>query len=166
MNLHPQAQAVIDTLAAMKLPSPDTIPVALAREQFMRARASFLPAPEEVASCIDRTLPGPAGAIPVRIYRPRGSNAEAKLPALFHTGQTGIGAGIGSVIVSRGALTIRSATSIPRVTRPKALYCRSRKVESPTHTKNCDPALFGSWARAIETIPRLWDVSLNSALIV
>jgi len=88
MNLHPQAQAVIDTLAAMKLPSPDTIPVALAREQFMRARASFLPAPEEVASCIDRTLPGPAGAIPVRIYRPRGSNAEAKLPALiyFHGG--------------------------------------------------------------------------------
>ena len=88
MNLHPQAQAVIDTLAAMKLPAPDTIPVALAREQFMRARASFLAAPEEVASCVDRTLPGPAGAIAVRIYRPRGSNAQAQLPALvyFHGG--------------------------------------------------------------------------------
>ena len=31
---------------------------------------------------------------------------------------------------SRGAFTIASATSIPRTTRPKALYCRSRKVES------------------------------------
>jgi acetyl esterase len=88
MNLHPQAQAVLDALAAMKLPPPDTIPVALAREQFTRARASFLAAPEDVAACVDRTLPGPAGAIPVRIYRPRGSAPQAQLPALvyFHGG--------------------------------------------------------------------------------
>ena len=84
MNLHPQAQAVLDTLAAMKLPSPDTIPVALAREQFMRARASFLAAPEDVASCVDRTVPGPAGGIAVRVYRPRGSEAQARLPALVY----------------------------------------------------------------------------------
>jgi len=88
MYLHPQAQAVLDTLAAMKLPAPDSVPVAVAREQFMRARASFLAAPEEVAACLDRTLPGPAGPIAVRIYRPRASQAQAQLPALvyFHGG--------------------------------------------------------------------------------
>jgi acetyl esterase len=88
MTLHPQTQAVLDALAAMKLPPPDQVPVALAREQFMRARATFLAAPEQVAACVDRTLPGPAGEIPVRIYRPQGSAAGAPLPALvfFHGG--------------------------------------------------------------------------------
>jgi acetyl esterase len=88
MPLHPQAQAVLDTLAAMKLPPPDQVPVAQAREQFMRARASFLAAPEDVAACADRTLPGPAGEIPVRIYRPHGSSSAELLPALvfFHGG--------------------------------------------------------------------------------
>jgi hypothetical protein len=47
-----------------------------------------------------------------------------------------------------------------------ALYCWSRNFESATQTKNCEPALFGSWARAIDTMLCLWDVSLNSALIV
>ena len=88
MKLHPQTQAVLDALAAMKLPPPDQLPVAEAREQFMRARATFLAAPEEVAACVDRTLPGPAGEIPVRIYRAQGSKAGEPLPALvfFHGG--------------------------------------------------------------------------------
>ncbi|HEU5283794.1 MAG TPA: alpha/beta hydrolase [Burkholderiales bacterium] len=88
MTLHPQAQAVLDALAAMKLPTPDQVPVSVAREQFLRARASFLAAPEEVAACTDRKLPGPAGELPVRVYRPRGSSATEPLPALvfFHGG--------------------------------------------------------------------------------
>ncbi len=88
MKLHPQSQAVLDTLAAMKLPPPDQVPVAEAREQFMRARATFLAAPEVVAACVDRTLPGPAGEIPVRIYRAQGSKADELLPVLvfFHGG--------------------------------------------------------------------------------
>ncbi len=32
--------------------------------------------------------------------------------------------------------------------------------------KNWQPALSGLWARAIDTMPRLWEVSLNSALMV
>ena len=67
---------------------------------------------------------------------------------------------------SRGAVTILSATSMPRTTRPKAVYWRSRKPESATQMKNCEPALFGSCERAIDTTPRLCGVSLNSALIV
>ena len=88
MKLHPQTQAVLDALAAMKLPPPDQVPIAQAREQFMSARATFLAAPEEVAACSDRTLPGPAGEIPVRIYRPHGIGTAELLPALvyFHGG--------------------------------------------------------------------------------
>ena len=67
---------------------------------------------------------------------------------------------------SRGAFTIWSATSMPRTTRPKAVYCLSRKPESATQMKNCEPALLGSLERAMESTPRLWAVSLNSALIV
>jgi hypothetical protein len=43
---------------------------------------------------------------------------------------------------------------------------RSRYGESFTTMKNCDPPLSGSCARAMDTIPRLWEVSLNSAFTV
>src|SRR5205085_9290195 len=65
--------------------------------------------------------------------------------------------------VLRGALTILSATSMPLVTCPKTLYWLSSEGASATMTKNCDEALFGSFERAIETIPRLCLIELNSA---
>ena len=54
-----------------------------------------------------------------------------------------------------GKLTILSATSIPFTTSPKTVYCPSRKFESLTTMKNCEPALLGSFVRAMERIPRL-----------
>ena len=80
--LHPQTQAVLDSLAAMKLTPPDQLPVEQARAQFMQSRARFLAAPQPVGSIIDRSVPGPSGAIPLRIYRPDGSPPNALLPAL------------------------------------------------------------------------------------
>ena len=50
---------------------------------------------------------------------------------------------LGKSFAPRAALTILSATSIPRMTSPKAVYCLSRKLESFTTMKNCDPALSG-----------------------
>src|ERR1043165_3177167 len=72
---------------------------------------------------------------------------------------------LGRSLLLRGALTILSATSIPFVTCPNAVYCLSRKPASATQMKNCDDALFGSCARAMETTPRAWWMSLNSALM-
>jgi acetyl esterase len=80
--LHPQTQAVLDALAAMKLTPPDQLPVEQARAQFMRSRARFLAAPQPVGAIEDLAIPGPAGPIPLRIYRPRGSAAGSLLPAL------------------------------------------------------------------------------------
>jgi acetyl esterase/lipase len=86
--LHPQVQAVLDTLARMNLAPPHTIPVDQARAQFMRSRALYVAPAQAVASVADRAIPGPAGDIPIRVYRPTGSEPGALLPALvfFHGG--------------------------------------------------------------------------------
>ena len=71
----------------------------------------------------------------------------------------------GRSFAPRGAAAILSATSIPEITSPKAEYWPSRKFESLTTMKNCEEAELGSDERAMDTIPRLCGVSLNSALI-
>src|ERR1051326_327466 len=71
----------------------------------------------------------------------------------------------GRSFAPRGALTILSATSIPFVTFPNTVYCLSRHGESEVTMKNCDEALFGSFERAMETMPRTCEMLLNSALI-
>jgi acetyl esterase len=75
---------VVDALASMKLVPPHLLAVDQARAQFMRSRGQFLPPPAPVASSTDRTIPGPAGAIPIRIYRPAGSRPDALLPGLIY----------------------------------------------------------------------------------
>jgi acetyl esterase len=80
--LDPQAKAMLDTMPPM--PDPDTIPLELLRAGI--AQGSLAPGePERVASVENRTVPGPAGEIPVRIYKP---DARGPLPALvyFHGG--------------------------------------------------------------------------------
>lgn len=88
MNVHPQSRAVIDAFARMNLSPPERIPVAQAREQYTRGRAAFLAAEEAVASAVDSSFPGPAGAVAMRLYRPLGIVASRTLPALvfFHGG--------------------------------------------------------------------------------
>src|SRR5450432_2454713 len=70
----------------------------------------------------------------------------------------------GLSLASRGPPTILSATSIPLVTCPKTVYWLSRNGESLTTIKNCDDALSGLAERAIDTMPRLCEILLNSAL--
>ena len=64
-KLHPKARAIVDQIAA--LPQlPNLTPVEA------RGRPSPLEAaPEAVGSVTARTIPGPAGPMAVRIYRPK-----------------------------------------------------------------------------------------------
>jgi acetyl esterase len=81
MALDPQAQAVLDQLAALGIPDFTTL-----EPQAARQLSNVLPpSPPEVASVQDRKVPGPAGEIPVRVYTPEGS---APFPGLvyFHGG--------------------------------------------------------------------------------
>jgi acetyl esterase len=84
MPLDPQAQAFLDQIAAMGGQPLSSMGVAEAR-QAMELLSQMRGAEVPVASAVDRTIPGPAGDIPVRIYTP---NATAPLPLLvyFHGG--------------------------------------------------------------------------------
>jgi acetyl esterase/lipase len=88
MALDPGLKIVLDQLAANPGPQLHELPVEQARAFF---DAMQLPSPEvKIASVEDRRIPGPAGDIPVRIYRPEG---QGPLPALvyFHGGGWVIG---------------------------------------------------------------------------
>ena len=81
MAIDPQAQGVLDLLAAIGFTFGGTEPAAL-RESMALGNT---PSPIELAEITDRTIPGPAGEIPVRIYRP---STEPGLPVVvfFHGG--------------------------------------------------------------------------------
>jgi acetyl esterase len=87
--LDPQVKALLDQMASMGQP-----PVSEQTPEQGRAAMSALGAlgkyPEPKAATEDRTVPGPAGEIPVRIYRPQ---SPEPLPALvyFHGGGWVIG---------------------------------------------------------------------------
>ena len=92
-DVHPQIDAYLRQLAEAGLPAIQDLTPADAREQFeagMRARLETFSAPP-VATVENRAIPGPAGRIPVRVYRD--SDATASRPALvwFHGGGHVIG---------------------------------------------------------------------------
>jgi acetyl esterase/lipase len=84
MPLDPQAQALLAVIAAPGMPPLHAQSVADARAAVL-AFAQLGGEPEPVSQIEDRQLPGPDGAIPVRIYTPAGSGP---LPVLvfFHGG--------------------------------------------------------------------------------
>jgi acetyl esterase len=88
MPLHPQCKAFLDTLASFGGPPMWELPIAEARKG--PGLAGFGGPVEAVAHVADRTVPGPAGPIPIRVYRP---SSEPRLPALmfFHGGGFVIG---------------------------------------------------------------------------
>jgi acetyl esterase len=85
MVLHPQARALLEARARAGVPPSHTLPVAEARRQLIERQAA-LPGPREpMVEIADRTLPGPAGDLPIRLYR---AVEGARLPVVvyFHGG--------------------------------------------------------------------------------
>jgi acetyl esterase len=89
MPLDPQVRAILDQMAAQNMPpmsqlSPDEARAAMAN---LAALGRY---PDERAPTEDRTISGPGGDIPVRVYRP---NADRPLPVVvyFHGGGWVIG---------------------------------------------------------------------------
>jgi len=83
-TLNPQVQEYLHGLSEQGLPPLYRLPLAEARETYRDLSVSDEP-PEPVGSVTDRTVPGPDGDVPIRIYRP---TAEGPRPALafFHGG--------------------------------------------------------------------------------
>ena len=90
MAMKPQMAALVEKMAALGQPPIHTLTPTAAREQMLgNVRARDVPT-IEVGSVEDRTIPGPAGDIPVRIYRPEGRNEPGGL-VYFHGGGHVIG---------------------------------------------------------------------------
>jgi acetyl esterase len=84
MPLDPQVQVLLERMKEQGLPPFEQMTVDQARAvilEFTELQAE----PQPIARVEDRTIPGPAGEIPIRIYTPSG---EALLPVLvyFHGG--------------------------------------------------------------------------------
>lgn len=91
--LDPHAKQLIDFLASRNLPSFHTLSPVEARAFYKDRRSATQPDPQPVAAVEELAVPGPAGNVPVRSYRPQGISADAVLPALvyYHGGGHTIG---------------------------------------------------------------------------
>ena len=70
MPLDPEAQSLLTQMAALNVPPIQSLEPAMARVMF-----DSIPVPAPVnpaAETCDRTIPGPAGEIPIRVYRSPG----------------------------------------------------------------------------------------------
>ncbi|MEJ8846957.1 alpha/beta hydrolase [Variovorax rhizosphaerae] len=91
--LHPQARGLLDFIASRNVPPTHTLPAVEARAFYRERRAVTQPEPSAVAEVRELSAPGPAGAIPLRMYRPMGSQPADVLPVLvyYHGGGWVIG---------------------------------------------------------------------------
>ena len=84
MSLDPESQRLIDLMVAANRPAWNTLSPQAARDLYLSLRpAAQGPRPAE-AKVVDRTIPGPAGDLAVRLYRPASAPADAKLPCLIY----------------------------------------------------------------------------------
>jgi acetyl esterase len=84
MALDPESQRLIDLMAAANRPAWNTLSPQAARDLYLSLRPGAQgPRPADV-KVVDRTIPGPAGDLSVRLYRPASAPADAALPALVY----------------------------------------------------------------------------------
>ena len=91
--LHPQARALLDLMIARGIPPTESLPHLEARGAYRDRRAVLQPQPRDVAEVCDRSVDGPHGPIPLRLYRPSGGSDAGPLPVLvyYHGGGWVIG---------------------------------------------------------------------------
>jgi len=91
--LHPRARSLLDLIDKGTVPATHTLAPGEARAFYLERRALTQPAAPEVALVRDLTADVPQGSVPLRLYRPLGSDADAMLAVLvfFHGGGWTIG---------------------------------------------------------------------------
>lgn len=92
-ELHPDAARVCEMIVAANRPPMETLTPPQARETYLASRPVLQPDPEEVAQVVALDAAGPAGPIPMRLYRGNGAGQDQLQPALiyFHGGGWVIG---------------------------------------------------------------------------
>ena len=85
MPLHPQVQELKDRRDALGFPDNNEVTPEEARANAIAGRKAIPSEQEPVGEITERTIPGPAGEIPIRIYRPDAEGPHS-LIMLFHGG--------------------------------------------------------------------------------
>ena len=142
MPLDPQARALLDQLEAFDGPSMSQQTPEEARGSFGMLVAAAGP-PEDPVPAEDRTVPGPAGDIPVRIYRPQSDQA---LPVVvyFHGGGWVVGD-----IASHDTTCQRLAAGVPALV-VSVDYRLAPEHRFPAAVVDCDAATAWVSAHAAE----------------
>ena len=84
MSLHPQVAALLERAAKSGLPPYWQVPPAVARRLYRDTRGPLTPEPPAVEASYLLLVPGKAGVVPVRAYRPKGAAKDEILPALVY----------------------------------------------------------------------------------
>ncbi len=142
MALDPQARSLLDLLAAAGRPPMSAQTPTEAREGFAALALLAGPADEPVPT-EDRSVPGPGGPIPVRVYRPA---AEGPLPVVvyFHGGGFVIGD-----LDTHDASCHRLAAGVPAVV-VSVDYRLAPEHPFPAAVEDCDAATRWVSAHAAE----------------
>jgi acetyl esterase len=93
MVIDPDSQRVLDLIKESGRPPFETIPAQEAKALYLRSAAALQAERPEVAETRDLSAPGPAGSVPLRLYRGRDTTPDEVLPVLiyFHGGGWVIG---------------------------------------------------------------------------
>ncbi len=93
MAVHPQVAVLLERVARSPLPPYHDVPPAVARRLYHDTRSITSPRPPEMGAVYLMLVPGPAGPLPIRVYRPAGAPKGEILPALvyYHGGGWVIG---------------------------------------------------------------------------
>lgn len=81
IEIDPEIAAILREAAAVDLPDPATLPIAAARAQLTEASLAWNVDLPELPVVADLSIPAPAGAIRLRVYRP---HAAGRLPAVIY----------------------------------------------------------------------------------
>ncbi len=94
VTLDPDAAAILNAFREAGRPLYETLTPVEAREMYLAARPVSQPEPPPIASAEALTIPGPAGGIPARLYKPltlRQSGGLSPCLVFFHGGGWVIG---------------------------------------------------------------------------
>jgi acetyl esterase len=144
VTLDPQVRKLLDDLAALGNPELDELTPVEAREL---ANAGFPPlagAGAQDVTTSDRTIPGPACEIPIRVYTPAGGDAPRPVVVYFHGG----GWVIGNIETHDG--TCRDLTSDSGAVIVSVDYRLAPEHRLPAAADDCFAALEWVHAHAAE----------------
>ncbi len=133
MALHPQAETLINLAAKAKLPALETLSVDDARALY-NVRTADLDAEPKVGEVMDRTIPGPGGDLPIRIYRPVDAGDATPCLMFFHGGGWVIGT------VETHDLACRALTEATNATVVSVEYRLAPEHRFPAAPDDCTAA--------------------------